>query len=66
MITTNISGTLRITKAEGGKLFIQFVPDDPEAVTTESLSLEGNAQLLRTGQFEFIAKKFNNLMFIKR
>ena len=60
--TISLIGTLGISFDEQAKAFIQFVPDDPDSVEIDSILLEGTAQLLRSGQFDFVANHINKLI----
>lgn len=63
MIKKNIQipGMLAISFDKRDNAFIQFVPDEPDSVEIDSILFEGSAQLLRSGQFEFISNKSNIL-----
>ena len=56
-----LPGMIAISFDEHGNAFIQFVPDESYAVVLDSLLLEGSAQLLCSGQFEFISEKVKQL-----
>ena len=59
--TIQLPGMIAITFDEQNNAFIQFVPDEPYSVELDSLLLEGSAQLLRSGQFEFISESVKQL-----
>lgn len=54
-------GMLTISYDVHEKVCIQFLPDNPDSVEIDGLLLDGSAQLLRCGQFEFISNKHNTL-----
>lgn len=60
--TIMLSGIFAIGFDKQGNALIQFVPDEPYAVKIDSILFEGSAQLLRSGQFEFVSSKINPLI----
>ena len=60
-ITINLNGNLAIHFDDRGNASVQFLPDEEDSIFLDSTLLEGSAQLLRNGQFEFVSNKFNNL-----
>ena len=48
-------GMLTISFDKQGNAFIQFVSDEIDSLEIDSILLEGSAQLLRSGQFDFIS-----------
>ena len=59
--TIQLMGMIAISFDDKGNAFVQFVPDEPDKVELDSILLKGSAQLLRSGQFEFISESFNKL-----
>ncbi len=59
--TIQLPGMIAISFDEHGNAFVQFVPDEPYTVELDSLLFKGSAQLLRSGQFEFISEKVKQL-----
>ncbi len=60
-IQIHLPGVMTLFFDEKGNTYVQFVADDPDSVELESLLLNGSAQLLRNGQFEFVSKKSTTL-----
>lgn len=54
-------GMMTVSYDESGNAYVQFLPDEPESIELEGLLLQGSAQLLRNGQFEFMSVKCNKL-----
>ena len=52
---------MTVSYDESGNAYVQFLPDEPESIELEGLLLQGSAQLLRNGQFEFMSVKCNKL-----
>ena len=67
MITKQIqfTGMLSITYDESGRTFVQFLPEDPDSIELDEALLNGSAQLLRCGQFEFTSFNRNTLIINK-
>ena len=59
--TIQLPGMIAISFDEHDNAFIQFVPEESYAVELDSLLLKGSAQLLRSGQFEFISESVKQL-----
>lgn len=59
--TFQLSGMITISYIGQNRMYVQFSPDEPESIELEGLLLEGSAQLLRCGQFEFVANKISNI-----
>jgi hypothetical protein len=60
--TIMLSGMFAISFDKQGNALIQFVPDEPYTVEIDSILFEGSAQLLRSGQFEFVSSMINPLI----
>ena len=56
---------LSITYDEFGRTFVQFLPEDPDSIELDGELLNGTAQLLRCGQFEFTSFIHNSLSINK-
>lgn len=59
--TIQLSGMITISYIGQNRVYVQFLPDEPESIELEGLLLEGSAQLLRCGQLEFVANKISNI-----
>lgn len=59
--TIQLSGMITISYIGQNRVYVQFLPDEPESIELEGLLLEGSAQLLRCGQFEYVANKVSNI-----
>lgn len=59
------TGMLSITYDESGCTFVQFLPEDPDSIELDEALLNGSAQLLRCGQFEFASSIHNPLIINK-
>ena len=59
--TIQLSGMMAISFDEHGNVLVQFLPDEPDIVELDSILLEGSAQLLRSGQFDFISNTVKHL-----
>lgn len=59
--TIQLHGMIAISFDEHDNAFIQFVPDEPYTVELDSYLFEGSAQLLRSGQFEFVSETIKQL-----
>ena len=57
--TIQLIGMLTISYDLHEKACIQFLPDDPDSVEIDGLLLNGSAQLLHCGQFEFVSNQLN-------
>ena len=57
--TIQLPGMLTISTAANEQVCIQFLPDDPDSVEIDGLLLNGSAQLLHCGQFEFVSNQLN-------
>lgn len=57
-----MTGMLAVCFDKQGNALIQFLPDEPDTVEIDSILLEGSAQLLRSGQFDFTSTKCNKLI----
>lgn len=56
-----LTGIMTISYIGHNRMYVQFSPDEPESIELEGLLLEGSAQLLRCGQFEYVANKVGNI-----
>lgn len=54
--TLMIKGHLAVTKDERGSNYVQFLPDDPGSVMTDSFRGDGFGEMLRNGTFDYITK----------
>lgn len=61
--TIQLPGMIAISLDEDNNVFVQFVPDEPYTIELDSYLLSGSAQLLRSGQFEFVSKTSKQLKF---
>lgn len=59
--TYQLSGMMAISFDEHGNVLVQFLPDEPYSVELDSILLEGSAQLLRSGQLDFISNNVKEL-----
>lgn len=59
--TIQLSGMITIGYIGHNRVYVQFSPNEPESIELEGLLLEGSAQLLRCGQFEFVANNISNI-----
>jgi len=59
--TVQLIGMMTVSYDESRNAFVQFLPDEPDSVELEGLLLQGSAQLLRNGQFDFISDKCSKL-----
>ena len=58
--TIQLTGMLTISYGMHEQACIQFLPDDPDS-EIDGLLLNGSAQLLHCGQFEFVTSQLNVL-----
>lgn len=58
-----LPGMIAISFDDHDNVFVQLVPDEPYTIELDSYLLSGSAQLLRSGQFEFVSKTSKQLKF---
>lgn len=56
-----LPGMIAISYDDHDNVFVQFVPDEPYTIELDSYLLSGSAQLLRSGQFEFVSETSKQL-----
>lgn len=56
-----LTGIMTISYIGHNRVYVQFSPNEPESIELEGLLLDGSAQLLRCGQFEYVANKVSNI-----
>ena len=63
-----VSGQMVFTKDERSNEYVQFIPDNTTDIQMPSWKLEGVAQRLKNGAFDFIARKRkrSNAILIKK